>query len=124
VDREKGITVITCTGKISAEEVFEAIELDYREGPTMNHIWVLEDADLSDIRAEDVRRLALTATEHSPAKAGGKTALVSSKDVSYGLGRMFSTFTDLAGHKAEYDVFRTLDEARAWMESQESEPSS
>ena len=52
---------------------------------------------------------------HSEALAApGKTAIVASSAAVFGLSRMFSTYTADIGR--EYQVFRSLDEAKAWLE--------
>ena len=47
----------------------------------------------------------------------GKTAIVISSSLGFGLGRMYDTLAQIADHPVKHSVFRSYDEAVAWIES-------
>ena len=49
-------------------------------------------------------------------RKGGKSAFVFSKDVEFGLGRMFEALSEgKEGMPVEYRSFRDINEAREWL---------
>ena len=121
VDSEKDLTVHTCTGTITAEELLDAVKALYDEGPTPNHIWDMTGADVSGLAGTDLKQLAQFAKQYAPPRQGGRTAIVSETDHAFGLGRMYEAFSEFAGHQSQISVFRSLEEADAWIWSTQRE---
>jgi len=48
-------------------------------------------------------------------RKGGKTAFVSADILSYGSCRMLDAFYDLAKVSFEVEVYRSVEEAKAWL---------
>ena len=116
VDHERKLTVVTCSGKITANELSDAIEKFYQGDPTPNTLWGLEQADLSGLRADDVMKIAILTKKLRPEGFPGKTAIVTSRDLGFGMGRMFETYAELEKHPVDLQVFRSLEEAYAWLD--------
>jgi hypothetical protein len=116
VDSRKQLTTHTLIGKITVADLLAEIKKFYDTEPTPNNLWILLDADVSGIDTFDVERLAQFPREYVPSRVGGKTALVSSDDFVYGMSRMYEMFAETAGQKVQIQVFRSLEDARAWLD--------
>jgi len=114
-DIDKQLTVHTCSGIISIEELLGAVKTLYDTGPTPNHIWDMTDADLSHIKGKELQKIAQFARKYAPSGRDGKTAIVTSTDLSFAFGRMYETFADLSGQKVEVKIFRSIREAEDWI---------
>lgn len=116
IEQEKSLTLHTCTGLISAEDIEKEIRLLYKNGPTDNHLWDLTNADLSSLDNIDIRKLAELPVEIVPNRKGRKTALVAGTDLEFGLSRMYATHSEYQGPLAEIRVFRSIEEAKKWID--------
>lgn len=116
-ERRNDLTVMTVTGRTEAGEVIRAIDDWYAGSPTTNILWDFSEAELEDVEVAEVNRIAQTARKYADRRKAGRTALVFSKDVGYGLGRMFGTLQEVRGSGVRYRSFRTYDEALSWLES-------
>jgi len=114
-DIDKQLTVHTCSGIISVKELLGAVKTLYDAGPTPNHIWDMTDADLSQIEGKELRKIAQFSRSYAPSGRDGRTAIVSSTDLSFAFGRMFETFSELSGQKVEVKVVRSIREAEDWI---------
>lgn len=115
-DLTRGLTEYICTGIVDRAEITDAVDSFYADTPTPNVLWDLGDANVSALSAVDVEVLAQHTVNRAHSRDEGKTAIVAPKDMGYGLSRMFQTFADLASHQASVRVFRTHDEAIAWID--------
>ncbi len=116
VDSRKQLTTHTLIGKITVEDLFAEIKKFYDTEPTPNNLWNLLKADVSKIDSFDIKKLAQFPREYVPSRVGGKTALVSSHDLAYGLSRMYKMYAEIAGQNAEIQIFRSLEDAQTWLD--------
>ncbi len=120
IDRTKGLVTHTGTGSLSVEEITKAFEArienpDFRTG--MKVLWDFSGATLSSLSTSGVRRLVGLNTKHADARGGGMSAIVVSRDVDYGICRMFETLAqDLPWRTT---VFRDLESAMRCLGSAE-----
>jgi len=64
-----------------------------------------------------VRDLAVTSADMDTSDTTSRFAIVSPEDLGFGLGRMFQAYREMEkGSRKEVGVFRTLNEAFAWLE--------
>lgn len=115
VDEENQLTIHVFTGVVSGMDLIEAVKALYASGPTPNHLWDLTEADTSAVKSDDLQEIALIAKQSSPSGRTGRTAIVSTSDLGYGLSRMYSTFAEMSGHSAEVRSFRSRKEAEEWI---------
>lgn len=117
IDIQTGVLMRTVRGAISFEEFTRVIEEtlvhpDFRPG--MDSIWDLRQADLTNLTREDMRRIVEYIERQDETRGTGyKAALVVSREVDYGFTRMYKTYAD--GLPVRLDIFRSLEEARAWL---------
>ena len=116
IDRTKGLVTHTGSGELSAEEITKAFKArlenqDYRTG--MKVLWDCSGATLSSLSTQGVRQLVALNARHADDRGEGMTAIVVSRDVDYGVGRMFEIHAyDLPWHTT---VFRDLESAMRWL---------
>jgi hypothetical protein len=67
----------------------------------------------TDLTAEQVRRLVRRTTQLARTTPLGRTAIVATDDVAFGMARMYSILTE--GQGAAVEVFRDLDSAEQWL---------
>ena len=81
---------------------------------------IAEGSSLSLVMA-DVRRIALVTRRHAESREEGRSALVFTAEVGYGLGRMFETLQEVRRSPVQYRVFRSRAAGIAWIEGRESD---
>jgi hypothetical protein len=117
IDKESNLRLHTVKGTLTLKELLEKLkevysEPDYR--PEMDVIWDLREADLSPFSTSDIRKVGDYVSGHWGAESGSKAALVVSRDLDFGLSRMYEFFLE-SRTSSEVQVFRDYDEAMDWI---------
>ena len=116
VNHELDFTVYTVHDDFTPEQVEEIIREFFAGGPTTLTLWDFTDADFSNITGTTPQQVAALSQQFEGRREpGAKTALVFTRDVGYGLGRMFEMFRELQASKTGYRTFRSRDEALRWL---------
>ena len=113
-DMKRNLTIYTCRGQISVDEIKKKVKSFYEGTPSRNVIWDFTEADLSSITADEIRALANGVKKLAHSREGGKTAIVAPEDISYGFGRMYQIFAEIYAQIADIQVFRSRSEAEHW----------
>ncbi len=100
----------------TTKELVNALESYYASRPTKYILWDLSQANLNRLTAEDLKALVKAVKKFSHVRAGGKTAIVVSDDVSFGMGRMLEVFMELQNIPFQLRVFRDFSSASEWLE--------
>jgi hypothetical protein len=116
IDNSKLLTTHTLIGKITVEDLLAEIKKFFDTEPTPHNLWDLLDADVSAIGRDDIGKLSRFPLEYVPSRVGGKTAIVAADDLSFGLSRMYQTCAEIEGQKVQIQVFRSLENAQAWLD--------
>jgi plasmid stabilization system protein ParE len=114
-DIKRNLTIYTCKGQISVDEVKKKVKSFYEGAPSLHVIWDFTEADLSSITADEIRALASGVERLAHSREGGKTAIVAPEDISYGFGRMYQIFAEIYAQIAYIQVFRSRSEAERWL---------
>lgn len=114
-DLTRDLTVVKATGKMEAADFRVWTAQYYRGTITKLVLWDIAQADLSALKTDDIRDDAKQTKDLADIRKGGKTAIVSSNSLEYGLSRMLEAFYDLERVPFEVQVFRTMDEAMEWL---------
>ena len=114
-DSKRNLTIYTCRGQISVDEIKKKVKSFYEDAPSQNVIWDFTEADLSSITADEIRALASGVKKLAHSREGGKTAIVAPEDISYGFGRMYQIFAEIYAQIADIQVFRSRSEAERWL---------
>ena len=120
IDPSRQLTVLTVFGQVSFVEMRRTIE-DFWETDelTLNVLWDYRRADMSRLTSEDhetLVRVGLRYRDRHRERIGGKTAIVASRDLEYGMNRASETMTKIEGYPFKIKTFRTIEEAEAWLD--------
>ena len=115
----------TATGDISVKEITNALaarlqDPDYRPG--MRVLWDCRNGNISALSTAEIERLIAFNSQHANARGGGVSAIVVSRDVDYGICRMFLAYADSLPWPSS--VFRDFEDAILWLSCPESERAS
>ena len=108
------LTVFTIEGPCSAAEMMSALDDFARAGLTPCALLDFTRGSVA-IPAADLKATLAHGHRYAAQRAGGRTALVVSQDVDFGMGRMLAVFAELADFPVDFRVFRDVEEARRWI---------
>jgi hypothetical protein len=115
VDKNSSVMIHTVTGEITFEEVKSSYET-LRAHPNYQEdiftIWDIRDADASKFDSQDVIRLARYFETQIKNRTKYKVAVIVSRDLEYGLSRMYQVAT--ADLPAKIGIFINLEDAKIW----------
>ena len=115
VDSQNDLSVFTVNGELNADEIIERVEEYYNKHPTKLVLWIMGDVDLSAITGTGIERIIQIAKKNTGKRQEGKTAIVGSKDIDFGLARMYEAYTGLENLPYEYKIFKNVGEAKEWL---------
>ena len=115
VDYEKQLTIKTVTGEPSFEESITNFRQFYEGKLTKKVLWDFSKASLSRISSNQIETILDYIKQHAEKRAGGKTAIVVSKTLEYGMSRMIQTLSELKSIPLEIKIFRSIEEAAQWL---------
>ena len=115
IDKKLDLKINRYIGSLDVSEIEDAIAGFYRGKPTRNVLWDFTQANIGEIKTNQVEKLASQVSEIGHSREGGKTALVASQDLIFGLSRMFGSLSSSKNHLAEVKVFRSFEEAISWI---------
>ena len=120
--RDKNLAYIRITGFVIPETILNAFDKtvshpQYRKG--MGRLWDFTEADPSSLETEAITGIREYSLKFPSGINDVKVAIVSAKDLGFGLARMFEITTRA---KTPISVFRTVEEAEDWLlEKEKSE---
>ena len=112
IDPVSGLIIATCTGKLGIEDARTGASTIWADPDLRGKsiVWDFRAAQF-DLAAPDIHEIARFVLTRQP-EPPPRVALVTSRDVDYGLARMFGTLRETEG--TEISVFRELDDAVNW----------
>jgi hypothetical protein len=114
-DHDKQLTIHTVTGEPSFEEGMAAFKQFWEGKPTQNVLWDFRKASLTRLSSIETEAMIDYIKQHAEKRSGGKTAILVSKDLEYGISRMAQTFAELKNIPFEMEIFRSIEEAIQWL---------
>ncbi len=123
IDSGTGLRTHVATGTFTLDELQTELRdaynrSDYR--PEANSLCDLREAGAVTFTGEEIRSVVDTVLEHRGAPPGTRTAIVVTRDLSFGLARMFARQLEAKSH-SDVMVFRDMDKATAWLEGESPE---
>ena len=112
---DKKITVLRVTGEIAVDQIIDELTRFYAEEYTTNLIWDFSGAEGKVLSSNDMHKIIDHAKGFAHLRNNGKTAIVISSSLGYGLGRMYDTLAQVADHPIKHHVFKSYDEAVEWI---------
>jgi len=120
IDKDKEITEHIATGDVVDSEMFEAQREFYENGPTRLQFWDMTECSVTGVTIGGMRTFIESASRKGEARKDGKTAVVVSSHLQFGLARMAEAFGEFASLPFAFRVFKDRDEAFTWL-NEESE---
>ena len=117
IEQPQQLTIITGTGELSYDEVLNTIRSFYAESPTLNVLCDLRQASAERISSSQVNQIAELIQKLKRVRKGGRTAIVSSRDVTFGVARMLEALINIPNDDFAYElrVFRKIKDANRWL---------
>ena len=123
IDKTKNLTIYTLTGELTVDDIRSAISSFWEAHEvTLKGLWDARSAKLTNLKSEDMERIAALIGQYShrfEERKGGKSAVVASSDLQYGLSRILETFFEIEGFPTQLRIFRIMDEAIKWLDQDE-----
>ena len=119
VEYVDGIFIISTSGKAAAGDAATVMEtmLSHPEWkPGTPRCYDVSKLDTAMLTVKEMRRIASFASIHKKELGAGKIAMVASRNLEYGFARMLSVLVTQF-EMAELEVFRTREEALAWLKA-------
>lgn len=117
VDESKKLTTHTLSGRISLDHIRGIVEAFYKKGPTDNVLWDFRKADAEGkVTINELEQLASFVRKGQEVSGRGKTAIVASSDLIFGLARTYESLAEIEGVKNPVRVFRSMERAVKWLE--------
>jgi hypothetical protein len=120
LDHEARVIVAAAYGTLTDEEVFGYQKRMFSMDEAIGYDELIDLTHVKEIRlpsTERVRDLAASAAEMDVIHGNSKLAVVAPGDLAFALGRMFQSLRGLDPRSTtEVGVFRTMDEALAFLE--------
>lgn len=115
-DPETGILTFSAAGVCSMEEFVTTVERAQGTPaywPGVSILWDCRELDGSIMDDDAMREIVTFDEKHAGKRGRGRPAFVCSRDLEFGLLRMFQAFADRL--PTEFRVFRDYEEATAWL---------
>ena len=116
-DADQDLTTHVVTGFVSEEEMHGALEDFYEGQPTALVLWDMSQAEVAHVTPEMLQKFVHRAAELGVSRRGGRTAVIASGDLQFGLGRMSETFAEIESTPFSFCVFRSRQDAMRWLVS-------
>ncbi len=113
IDYQFDLTVHIVSGDLTSQEILYKLETYYQGRPTTMILWDFTNATWSGIATDELYELVRKAKKYS--RKGGKTALVFSKDIDFGIGRELEAFAEIESYDYEFGSFRNRKDAEKWL---------
>ena len=115
IDSKNRLTVFTVIGKVTANEFIAAISDFYNSPVTTNVLWDFTKSDLREISSADVENIVNLSVKYAKKRSSGKTAIVGSDDLTFGLLRMYELTKEMTELPFETQTFRDIGKAYIWL---------
>jgi len=119
VDNDKQLTTHTVIGEVYFEEEMTTLKQFWEGQTTKNALWDFRKASLARVSSKETETIMDYIKHHSGKCSVGKTALVASGDLEYGILRMAQTLAEIKGFYLQLEIFRSFEEAIQWLGEEE-----
>ena len=116
IEKEGDCTIFRVTGEVTAHEIFRKA-VDYVQGDqTETSLWDFTQTAKVKITSTELKVIAEGLKGVIKNGRVRKAALVSSKSINIGLGKLFTAFAQMTGLPYTYKVFRNMENAQDWLQ--------
>jgi hypothetical protein len=119
IEPETGMAIATCSGVLRLSDALAGAEALWKTPGWLGQAAVFDFREAEfDVSPADVREAAQFIANRQPATPPARIAWVTSRDVDFGLARMFGIFRE--DPRTDFRVFRDYEEAVSWARTQRS----
>jgi len=123
VDKTKNLTIYTLTGELTLDDIQSTLKAFWEAHElTLNTLWDARNAKLTNLESSDMERITALIGQYThrfEERKGGKSAVVASSDLQYGLSRILGTLYEVEDFPTQLKIFRIKDEAVEWLDQDE-----
>jgi hypothetical protein len=120
IDESQDLTIHDVSGLISEREMYAALEKFYQQEPTSHLLWDMSQTVVAHVTPDMLRGFVGRSTELGKHRQGGRTAIVATEDLQFGLARMSAAYAEFQSAPYSIRVFRSREEALRWLTSGEA----
>jgi hypothetical protein len=115
IEKEGNCTIFKVMGEVTAYDIImKAVE--YIQGDqTKTSLWDFTQTSKVKVTSLEIKAIAEGLKGMTKDGKIRKAALVGSKVINIGLGKMFIAFAQMAGLPYTYKVFRNMEDAQNWL---------
>lgn len=117
IQKRDNCTIFRVTGEVTANEIAMQAAQFIAGDPTETSLWDFTGTTRLKITTLELKGIADSLKRISPKAKARKVALVGSKSINIGLGKLFAAFAQMAGLPSKYKVFRDMDHAMQWLQN-------
>jgi hypothetical protein len=115
VEPDKYLSTYFFAGEVTVEQIISAQEEFYSKAPMLFLLVDFTQADLSVLTSNDLRTILSGAEKNGHVRKGGKTAVVASGNLAFGMARMYEIMAEIQDLPFFVRAFRAQDEALTWL---------
>jgi len=118
ITTEGSLLIASVTGNITADELIAVVLEHYPNNIVKDVIWDLTNGSLKSISQDGFGAIAKTVkmSVAGGSRRGRKTVFVGGVEREYALSRIYKVIAEVTGVPIKYNVFKTIEEARNWLE--------
>jgi len=118
MEKNEGLTIFNVSGEVTAHDIIMQAVQYLKEEPTESSMWDFTEATKLEITTLEMQGIADSLKHVVKGHNIRKVALVSSKSINIGLGKVFGAFAQMAGLPYAYKSFRNTEDAVVWLENE------
>jgi hypothetical protein len=115
-DPDSNITTATGIGRVTASDLWAALDKFYDDSPTLLALCDLSQADLSSLSGQELKQIVEFTKSRAAVRRGGRTAIVAPEDLQYGMARVYQSLAEIHRHPVAIRAFRAGEEALQWLQ--------
>lgn len=115
IETRDNCTIFTVTGDVTANEIILQAAQYITGEQTDTSVWDFTQTASVKISTVEMKGIADSLKNVSTDGKVRKVALVGSKNINIGLGKLFAAFAQMAGLPNTYKVFRNMTHAMEWL---------
>ena len=123
VDKRRNLTTYALTGELTLDDIQSTLKAFWEAHElTLNTLWDARSAKLTNLESSDMESITAFIglyTHRFEERKGGKSAVVASSDLQYGLSRILGTLYEIEDFPTQLKIFRIKDEAVEWLDQDE-----
>lgn len=118
IETRNDLTIFHLSGEVTLHDLLAQVTLHMTEQPTPMALWDLLEVSRLNVTTAEIKAAATELKSISTGKMPRTVAFVEFREVNMGLAKIFIAFAQMAGVEHHYRVFRRMEDAMDWLDSQ------